>query len=102
MGSLQNRDTSISVSYTHLDVYKRQDIARINFYRFCQLLEQSQQKAPLGSTDNSAADAVRFRPHPGMGFPVSELKHVERDVDNPDAVSYTHLWRTQKEISIDL
>lgn len=28
------------------------DIARINFYRFCQLLEQSQQKAPLGSTDS--------------------------------------------------
>ena len=23
------------------------DIARINFYRFCQLLEQSQQNAPL-------------------------------------------------------
>ena len=58
------------------------DIARI---RFCQLLEQSQQKAPLGSTDSTAADAVRFRPHPGMGFPVSELKNVERDVDNPDA-----------------
>ncbi|VFT70934.1 type VI secretion protein [Escherichia coli] len=61
------------------------DIARINFYRFCQLLEQSQQKAPLGSTDNPAADAVRFRPHPGMGFPVSELKNVERDAGNPDA-----------------
>ncbi len=26
------------------------DIARINFYRFCQLLEQRQQNAPLGST----------------------------------------------------
>ena len=25
------------------------DIARINFYRFCQLLEQSQQNAPLGA-----------------------------------------------------
>lgn len=61
------------------------DIARINFYRFCQLLEQSQQNAPLGSTDSPAADAVRFRPHPGMGFPVSELKNVERDVGNPDA-----------------
>ena len=49
------------------------DIARINFYRFCQLLEQLQQNAPLGSTDSPAADAVRFRPHPGMGYPVSEL-----------------------------
>ncbi|HDW1493095.1 TPA: type VI secretion system baseplate subunit TssG, partial [Escherichia coli] len=28
------------------------DIARINFYRFCQLLEQRQQNAPLGSTDS--------------------------------------------------
>ena len=61
------------------------DIARINFYRFCQLLEQSQQNAPLGSTDSPATDAVRFRPHPGMGFPVSELKNVERDAGNPDA-----------------
>ncbi len=26
------------------------DIARINFYRFCQLLEQSLQNAPLGSS----------------------------------------------------
>ena len=32
------------------------DIARINFYRFCQFLEQSQQNAPLGSTDNPATD----------------------------------------------
>ncbi len=44
------------------------DIARINFYRFCQLLEQSQQKAPLGSTDNPAADAVRFHPIPEWAF----------------------------------
>lgn len=62
------------------------DIAQINFYRFCQLLEQSQpQDAPLGSTTNPTNDPVRFRPHPGMGFPVSELKGVERDADNPDA-----------------
>ncbi len=38
------------------------------------MLEQSQQNAPLGSTDSPATDAVRFRPHPCMGFPVSELK----------------------------
>lgn len=62
------------------------EIARINFYRFCQLLEQSQpQTPPLGSTANPADDAVRFRPHPGMGFPVSELKNVERDAEHPDA-----------------
>ena len=28
---------------------------------------------------------MRFRPHPGMGFPVSELKAVEYDEENPDA-----------------
>lgn len=62
------------------------DINRINFYRFCQLLEQSQPQTPLlGSTTNPADDPVRFRPHPGMGFPVSELKSVEQDLDHPDA-----------------
>lgn len=62
------------------------DIHRINFYRFCQLLEKARPDAPpLGSTFNPADDPVRFRPHPGMGFPVSELKGVEYDEDNPDA-----------------
>ncbi|MBV6820163.1 type VI secretion system baseplate subunit TssG [Rahnella sp. PD12R] len=60
------------------------DIGRINFYRFCQLLEHSG-NPPLGSTANPADDPVRFRPHPGMGFPVSELKALERDAENPDA-----------------
>ncbi len=61
------------------------DVHRINFYRFCQLLEKTRPEAPLlGSTLNPANDPVRFRPHPGMGFPVSELKSVEYD-DNPDA-----------------
>lgn len=62
------------------------DINRINFYRFCQLLEQSDPPfPPLGSTSSPADDPVRFRPHPGMGFPVSELKNVEQDPDVPDA-----------------
>ncbi|MGR7525732.1 type VI secretion system baseplate subunit TssG [Klebsiella aerogenes] len=58
----------------------RDDIWRVNFYRFCQLLEQENPDAPgLGCTDSPANDPVRFRPWPGMGFPVSELKAVERD-----------------------
>lgn len=61
------------------------DIGKINFYRFCQLLEHPPGTPPLGSTANPADDPVRFRPHPGMGFPVSELKAVERDAGNPDA-----------------
>lgn len=39
----------------------------------------------LGSTLNPADDPIRFRPHPGMGFPVSELKAVEYDEAHPDA-----------------
>ncbi|QGU89179.1 type VI secretion system baseplate subunit TssG [Erwinia sorbitola] len=53
-------------------------ISRANFYRFCQMLEQSQPDAPpLGSTWRIGADAVRFRPHPGMGFPAGEFKRLE-------------------------
>lgn len=63
----------------------RDDIWQVNFYRFCQLLEQENPDAPkLGSTEKLSADPVRFRPWPGMGFPVSELKAVETDEDHPD------------------
>lgn len=48
------------------------------FYRFCQLLERSQPEAPaLGSHWEVKHDPVRFRPHPGMGFPASEFKRLE-------------------------
>lgn len=61
------------------------DIWRVNFYRFCQLLEQAQPDSPLlGATGHPGNDPVRFRPWPGMGFPVSELKMVETDENNPD------------------
>ncbi|EKS7813381.1 type VI secretion system baseplate subunit TssG [Edwardsiella piscicida] len=50
----------------------------LNFYRFCQLLEQSQPDKPLiGSTWQVRHEPVRFRPHPGMGFPAAEIKGVE-------------------------
>ncbi|MGV3345350.1 type VI secretion system baseplate subunit TssG [Enterobacteriaceae bacterium LUAb1] len=63
----------------------RGDIWRVNFYRFCQLLEQEYPEAPkLGSTEKLSADPVRFRPWPGMGFPASELKAVETDKDYPE------------------
>lgn len=61
------------------------DIWRANFYRFCQLLEQENQDAPkLGSTSHPGNDPVRFRPWPGMGFPVSTLKAVETNEDHPE------------------
>ena len=59
------------------------DLHRINFYRFCQLLEKLNPDRPLmGSTSHPGDDPVRFAPHPGMGFPASELKAVEYDEDN--------------------
>lgn len=49
-----------------------------NFYRFCQLLEQCQSDAPvIGSTWQVRHEPVRFRPHPGMCFPASEIKGLE-------------------------
>lgn len=72
--------------HSRLSARLERDIHRINFYRFCQLLEKANpDMPPLGSTLTPASDPVRFRPHPGMGFPVSELKAVEYDEDNPDA-----------------
>lgn len=59
------------------------ELNRINFYRFCQLLEKNQPDKPLmGSTSHPADDPVRFAPHPGMGFPAGELKAVEYDEDD--------------------
>lgn len=60
------------------------DIWRASFYRFCQLLELENPDGPkLGTTSHPGDDPVRFRPWPGMGFPVSTLKAVEIDEDHP-------------------
>ncbi len=57
----------------------------LNFYRFCQLLEQANPDSPLlGSTGSPTSDPIRFRPHPGMGFPVSEIRSIDTDEDHPD------------------
>ncbi|MCS2163720.1 type VI secretion system baseplate subunit TssG [Scandinavium sp. H11S7] len=59
------------------------DLTRMNFYRFCQLLENRRPGKPLlGTTSHPQDDPVRFCPHPGMGFPSSELKSVEYDEDD--------------------
>ncbi|WP_244577146.1 type VI secretion system baseplate subunit TssG, partial [Escherichia coli] len=53
----------------------RKQLPYINFYRFCQLLEQSQpDQPPIGSGWQACQEAVRFCPYPGMGFPTSEIK----------------------------
>ncbi|MGB9098681.1 type VI secretion system baseplate subunit TssG [Erwinia sp.] len=71
-------------AHTGLTAYLKNDIWRINFYRYCQLLEQENPGQPLmGSTSHPGTDPVRFRPWPGMGFPVSELRAVEYDEVSP-------------------
>ncbi len=56
----------------------RDQLPYISFYRFGQLLEQSQPGAPvIGSSWQVRQEPVRFRPHPGMGFPASEIKGAE-------------------------
>lgn len=70
---------------TGLTLALNKDIWRANFYRFCQLLEQESPNSPkLGATSHPGTDPVRFRPWPGMGFPVSTLKTVETDEDHPE------------------
>ncbi|EKT56019.1 type VI secretion system baseplate subunit TssG [Providencia burhodogranariea] len=55
-------------------------ISSINFYRLCQLLEHTNpQIPPLGSTQDPKHDPIRFRPHRGMGFPVTEIKGIDQD-----------------------
>ena len=73
-----------------LNARLERDISKINFFRFCQLLEQPGMPK-LGSTANPADDPVRFRPHPGMGFPVSELKALETDADGLPTVRTTFM-----------
>ncbi len=66
-----------------------------NFYRFCQQIEQQlSDKKPIGSTFSLKDDPIRFRPHPGMGFPVSEIKAVETHParqDTPPTVRTTFM-----------
>ncbi|HEP0585394.1 TPA: type VI secretion system baseplate subunit TssG [Klebsiella aerogenes] len=56
----------------------RERLPYMNFYRFSQLLEQSQPEAPLtGGGWQIRHEPIRFRPHPGMGFPASEIRQLE-------------------------
>lgn len=54
-------------------------LPKMNFYRFCQLLEQIYSEEPiLGKNETPAADPMRFAPSVDMSFPASELKCIER------------------------
>jgi type VI secretion system protein ImpH len=59
---------------------------RMNFIRFCELLELAAPDAPsLGTTDSPAAEPVRFRSRAQLGFQGREIDSVRHDVDNPSA-----------------
>lgn len=63
----------------------REQLPYMNFYRFCQLLEQSQPDVPVsGSGWQIGQEPVRFRPYSGMAFPASEIRGIEEaDPDRP-------------------
>lgn len=70
-------------SYSRLTPRLEAELTRINFYRFCQLLEKRQPDKPLlGSSSHPSDDPVRFCPHSGMGFPTSEFRAVEYDEED--------------------
>ncbi|MBB5450934.1 type VI secretion system protein ImpH [Paraburkholderia sp. Kb1A] len=59
---------------------------RMNFIRFCELLELADpDMPPLGTTDSPAAEPVRFRSRAQLGFPGREIDAVRFDRDNPAA-----------------
>ncbi|MEJ0003729.1 MAG: type VI secretion system baseplate subunit TssG [Pararobbsia sp.] len=59
---------------------------RMNFFRFCELIElAAPDQPPLGGTDSSASEPVRFRSRARVGFPNRELDAVECDADQPAA-----------------
>ena len=54
-------------------------LPKMNFYRFCQLLEQLYAKEPiLGRSETPTGDPLRFAPSVDMSFPASELQYIER------------------------
>jgi type VI secretion system protein ImpH len=62
------------------------DATRMNFFRFCELIElAAPDKPPLGATDSPSAEPVRFRSRVRLGFPNREIDAVEYDPDNASA-----------------
>lgn len=55
-------------------------LPRMNFYRFCQLLEQiTDMELKMGTGESPALDPLRFAPSAEMSFPAGELKCIERE-----------------------
>jgi type VI secretion system protein ImpH len=60
------------------------DATRMNFFRFCELIElAAPDRPPIGTTDSPASEPVRFRSRARLGFPNREIDAVEYDLDHP-------------------
>jgi type VI secretion system protein ImpH len=58
---------------------------RMSILQFCRLLELHAPDAPgIGTQDSATYEPVRFRPHPRVGFPGSEVAGVEFDDERPE------------------
>src|ERR1700712_1071011 len=65
---------------------------QMNFFQLCQLIERLMpQGEGLGASDTPAAEPIRFRPYPKVGFPGTELAAVELDNDRPSTIRTTFL-----------
>ncbi|WP_061125973.1 type VI secretion system baseplate subunit TssG [Caballeronia catudaia] len=59
---------------------------RMNFFRFCELIElAAPDAAPIGTTDSPTTEPVRFRSRGRLGFPSREIDRVEYDGDDGKA-----------------
>jgi type VI secretion system protein ImpH len=64
---------------------------RFNFYQATGLIERSMPQAtPVGGTGPAAAEALRFRPDPSLGFPAGSIETIEQ-VDGRWRINATFL-----------
>ena len=89
---------SIPVSYTHLDVYKRQVIARVNSFQQLAHLVGRGLAVVVQADDDITAALVEARHQRGMLAEVFRQIHAQhmgvrrhQAADGANAVSYTHL-----------
>lgn len=72
----EQQDITTSTLMRHIEA----ELPKMNFYRFCQLLEQiTGMELKMGTGESPLDDPLRFAPSPEVGFPVSELKCIERE-----------------------
>lgn len=56
------------------------ELPKMNFYRFCQLLEQiTGNELKMGTGETPLDDPLRFAPSAEMSFPAGELRCIERE-----------------------